>query len=204
MSSCTQPRVRPKNQCSCCWIAYLRLGAWGQRGEWRPLDRCAPSFLMKDLRFRNTRSSSWRNQLLSNTTHMRVAVPLGNTNPRLSHASDRLDPSYTRTCTCTRQRPRARLRALASFPGETLSLQRCVTLLGVTLQRLLACTRAWYQSSAISVTFRTLSRDPRGDLQKVPREGGFETTFKPSKATWAVQYTPQPSEIVSQLRCTSR
>ena len=40
-----------------------------------------------------------------------IDPPLGNTNPRLSHASDRLDPSYTRTCTCTRQRPRARPRA---------------------------------------------------------------------------------------------
>ena len=105
--------------------------------------------------------------------------PLGNTSPRLSHASDRLDPSYTRTCTCTRQRPRARRRARTTFPGETLSLQRCVT-----LQRLLACTRAWYQSSAISVTFRTLSRDSRGDLRKVPREGTFNSNVRPSKVTW--------------------
>jgi hypothetical protein len=102
--------------------------------------------------------------------------PLGNTNPRLSHASDRLDPSYTRTCTCTRQRPRARRRARTTFPGETLCVQRCVT-----LQRLLACARAWYQSSAISVTFRTLCRDPRGDLRKVPREGTFDSNDRPSK-----------------------
>jgi len=76
------------------------------------------------------------------------------------------------------ERPRhGSLGSLASsFPGETLSLQRCVT-----LQRLLACARAWYQSSAISVTFRTLCRDPRGDLRKVPREGTFKTTFKPLK-----------------------
>ena len=105
--------------------------------------------------------------------------PLGNTNPRLSHASDRLDPSYTRTCTCTRQRPRARRRARTTFPGETLCVQRCVI-----LQRLLACTRAWYQSSAISVTFRTLSRDSRGDLRKVPREGTFNSNVRPSKVTW--------------------
>ena len=105
-----------------------------------------------------------------------TALPVGNTSPRLSHASDRLDPSYTRTCTCTRQRPRARRRARTTFPGETLCVQRCVT-----LQRLLACARAWYQSSAISVTFRTLSRVSRGDLWKVPREGTFNSTVRPSK-----------------------
>ena len=49
------------------------------------------------------------------------------------------------------------------------------------LQRLLACARAWYQSSAISVTFRTLSRVSRGDLWKVPREGTFNSTVRPSK-----------------------
>ena len=67
-------------------------------------------------------------------------------------------------------------RSLVLSCGETLCVPRCVT-----LQRLLAFARAWYQSSAISVTFRTLSRDPRGDLRKVPREGTFKTTFKPLK-----------------------
>jgi len=55
------------------------------------------------------------------------------------------------------------------------------------LQRLLACARAWYQSSAISVTFRTLSRVSRGDLWKVPREGTFNSTVRPSKGRCTVR-----------------
>ena len=125
--------------------------------------------------------------------------PLGNTNPRLCHASDRLDPSYMRTCTCTRQRLRARRRARTTCPGETLCVQRCVT-----LQRLLACARAWYQSSAISVTFRTLCRDPRGDLRKVPREGTFDSNDRPSKQRCSpVTEEPAPARwYVGILSCT--
>lgn len=95
--------------------------------------------------------------------------PLGNTNPRLSHASDRLDPSYTRTCTCTRQRPRARRVRALDFLAEIVEI---ALFTGVSRYKgVLACVRPLYQSSAISVTFRTLSRDPPGDLRKVPRWG---------------------------------
>jgi hypothetical protein len=88
-------------------------------------------------------------------------------------------------------------RSLVLSCGETLSLLRCVT-----LQRLLACARAWYQSSAISVTFRTLCRDPRGDLRKVPREGTFDSNDRPSKqrcgpvTAGAARCRPMPPDAV--------
>ena len=109
---------------------------------------------------------------------------------RLSAPSERRSRALPMASRAACERPRhGSLGSLASsFPGETLSLQRCVT-----LQRLLACARAWYQSSAISVTFRTLCRDPRGDLRKVPREGTFDSNDRPSKQRCSPVTVSQPT-----------